>query len=138
MVKHKNVLECRRRLAERLLELNILYVPELDPIPRVNQSKVPGKDHWVISVGSFTQGISTARANLCLEILREYDKEVHEVRKRIRPPKVNGPVLVMESDTPFTNLQKEIDEGMGNIGVVLGVVGFILICLIVALVKLYA
>ena len=138
MVKHKGVLECKQRLAKSLLEVNVLYVPEVDPIPRVSRSKNPDIDVWIISVGGYTQVLSQTRASQCMEMIRAYDKEVQEVRKRIRPPKVNGPALVIENDTPFTDLQKEIDKGMGGVGIVLAFVGFILVCIVMALLKLYA
>lgn len=131
------VLKCKQKLANRLSELRIFYVPETDPMPKVHQSKIPGDTTWVAVVGSLTVVISEERAKLALGMLSEYNTEVQAIRKRNYPPKVKGPDLVIESRTPFTDVQKEIDSGMGVVGSILAIVFGVLFCSVAYLLKHY-
>lgn len=109
----RHTLECKTKLSARLLEINIFYDPKLDPMPKVHTTHLGGHVTHAIEVGSLTVVVSEGRANMAMEMIKDYEQEIRSARKSA---KVKRPILAAESRTPFTDLQKELDEGMGLVG----------------------
>lgn len=133
-----NTLECKNKLSEQLLKIGIYYDPKLDPVPKVHTKHLGAYVTQVIEVGGLTVVVTEGRANMAMEMIQDYEKEIRSVRKASRPPKVNGPGLVFDSKTPFTDLQKELDKDMGGFGIVLAIVFVIILFCVLYLLNTYA
>ena len=120
MNKH-HTLDCKNKLSEKLLKIGIYYDPKIDPMPKVHSRHLGGDVSYAVEVGCLTVVVNETRANMAKEMLQEYEQEIRSVRKPKKPTKVNGSTLVSESRTPFTDLQKELDEGMGLVGGVMAI-----------------
>lgn len=117
MSKH-HTLVCKNKLSEKLLKIGIYYDPKLDPMPKVHSSSLGGHITHAIEVGGLTVVVSEKRAAMAKEMVQDYEQEIRSARKS---SKVKRPILASESKTPFTDLQKDLDEGMGFVGGVMAI-----------------
>lgn len=114
------VLDARRKLAKQLRNLQISYDPGINAVPKIYRSEVPKSNNWVLQIGEKYTAIPEHRALAGIKLLEEHANEVRIIRKQNRPPRVKGPELY--SRTPYTDMQKELDEGMGVMGIAMGIV----------------
>ena len=122
------VLQCKKRLAARLMEIQIYFDPVNEPIPQITQITTNTHVRYMLAAGKWYGAISKDRAMLCTQMLKDYNVEVYELKD---PPK-SEPVNKEEpiSTTPYTDLQDELDESMGVIGVVMGLVTIVLLLIV--------
>lgn len=127
-MKKRYILECKENMSKQLAALGFKYNPRTDPIPTLTCVDASQCKSHCISIGGLSVMITTQKAAIIENILSEYYTDAKATRASNRPQKIAGVYQV--SETPFTDLQKELDKGMGSIGGTMVVVFVILLCVI--------
>lgn len=134
-MKKRYILECKENMSKQLAALGFKYNPRTDPLPTLICVDISQRKSHCISIGGTSVMITTQKAAIIENILSEYYADAKATRASNRPRKIAGGYQV--SETPFTDLQKELDKGMGSIGGAVVVVFAILLCAIGWLAKHY-
>ena len=134
-MKKRYILECKETMSKQLATLGFKYNPRTDPIPTLSCVDASQRKSHRISIGGLSVMITTQKAEIIENILSEYYTDAKATRVSNRPQKIAGVYQV--SETPFMDLQKELDKGMGSIGGTMVVVFVILLCAIGWLAKYY-
>ena len=120
MASLRSTAECKHSMQLRLGKEGIIYDPITDPLPKIEEKKIKDKDIFIVVIGKRRTMVAENVASNIKAIISIYRDEVKLARGFIRRAKTKA--REYPSRTPFTDLQDELNNGLGVLCAAVGIV----------------